>query len=278
MAKTVSLAILIPTRNRSAYLSELLSELMDQSFGKNIVVYVRDNDSSDLTRTVVESYQKNYPNLVYQKNEINIGMTPNFMMLVNNCQEDYFWLFGDDDMIEKGGLSEVMKILESNPDYLVLRDEDKQFKNLKEYVLDGFQSNPYNQVSPTLITCNIIKRKVFDLNFATTKYTSHYCHMYGIMKGLSNHDGNVASVKNNIFFHRGRNAAPPIDGDWPAGLEMEWVRYLKFIATLTDIKYPAFKIMFIYNRRQLKYLTGRVFRAVFGNELTVKVKTFLKMT
>lgn len=277
MDKTVSLAILIPTRNRSQYLSELLSGLMGQTLGENVIVYVRDNDSSDSTRAVVESYQKKYSNLIYQKNEINIGMTPNFMMLVNNCQEDYFWLFGDDDMIEQGGLSRVMRILENNPDYLVLRDENKQFTNLREYVLDGFYSNPYSQVSPTLITCNIIKRKVFDLNFATTKYTSHYCHMYGIMKGLSNHGGNVITIKNNIFFHRGRNAAPPTDGDWPAGLEMEWIRYLKFISILTEIKYPASKVQFIYNRRQFKYFLGRVFRALFGNDCAIKIKKFLKM-
>lgn len=277
MSKNISLAILIPTRNRSSYLAELLESMMRQTLDKNIVVYVRDNNSSDDTQAIVESYQKKYSNLVYHKNEINIGMTPNFMMLVNNCREDYFWLFGDDDMLHQDGLEKVVNAIENDPDYLVLRDRDGQYESLSDYILDGLFCNPYGQISPTLITCNIVKRSSFNLNFATTKYTTQYCHMYGIMKGLNDCGGSVSSRSDKIFFHRGSNAAPPTDGDWPVNLEDEWVRYLHFLVDLVGVEYPWFKIGMIHNKRRLKYFAGNFFRYIFGNGVTLKIKTLLKI-
>lgn len=276
MPSNLSLGILIPTRNRSRYLSELLFKLMPQTINHNVVVYVRDNDSDDDTGLIVESYQKQYVNLVYEKNPINIGMMANFLMLIHNCKEEYFWLFGDDDVIHDDGLNRVIHILQSQPDYVVLRDEDKSFNSLREFVLGDFSSNPYKQISSTLITCNIVKRNFFDLNFATTKYTSFYSHMYGIMMGLAINGGNVYSRKNEIFFHRGRDAAPPTDGDWPQNLELEWVRYLKFIARLVNIRYPFYRVKIICGKRRFRYLLGLFFKSIIGPQLAMKIKNILK--
>ena len=276
MSNNKSLAILIPTRNRSSYLAELLESMMRQTLDKNIVVYVRDNNSSDDTEAIVEAYKKKYSNLVYHKNEINIGASANFMMLVQNCKEDYFWLFGDDDMPHEDGLKKVMDIIDDDPDYLVFRDRDGQYESLRDYVLDGLYSNPHGQIYTTLITCNIVKRVIFNLNFATTKYTTHYCHMYGIMKGLSDSDGHVIARSDKEFFHRCRNGAP-IDGDWPVNLEFEWVRYLKFLVNLVGVDYPWFKMGMIHNKWQLKCFAENLFRHIYAKEVTSKIKSLLKI-
>jgi glycosyltransferase involved in cell wall biosynthesis len=261
MINKKSLAVLIPTRNRSSSLKKLLESMMRQTLGKNIVVYVRDNNSSDNTEDIVEEYKKIYSNLVYHKNEINIGPSANFMMLVQNCKEDYFWLFGDDDMIHEDGLDKVMHIIGDNPDYLVFRDRYGQYESLRDYVLDGLYSNPHGQIYTTLITCNIIKRAIFDIDFATSKYTTHYCHMYGIMKGLSDGAGRIIAKRDKEFFQRCRNGAP-IDGDWPVNLEIEWVRYLKFLVNLVEVDYPWFKMKMIHNKWKLKCFAESIYKHI----------------
>lgn len=251
--KNISLGILIPTRNRAIYLSELLSKMIPQSKDLNIKIYIRDNNSSDETENIIKKFQELSTSIIYNKNIINIGADPNFMLLVNSCQEDYFWIFGDDEILENNGLNKLMEILQENPDYVVLGKKNFIYKGFNEYINDNFINNPYNLIDSTLITANIVKREIFDLDFATTKYATHYVHMYGIMKGLSKKNKvKIVETNKSIFKNRGINRASPVDGDWPENLKEEWYKYLRWLSLITGIKYPNILIKKLYIKKKIR--------------------------
>ena len=275
MANGIKLGILIPTRNRASYLNELLGTVLPQSIGLNITVYVRDNNSSDNTEEIVKKYQSDYSKLIYHKNEINIGGDANFLLMIHKCTEDYFWLFGDDEILLDNALPRLMTKLQELPDYIVLEKQDKIYSSLGAYVSEKFMTNPYELIYCTLITANIVKKSNFDINFATTKYATHYGHMYSIAKGLSNSSKKIMTCANDIFRDRGCNRAVAVDGDWPECLELEWDKYLKYLADINGLEYPWFKICLIDYKRRARNRFGAIVSLVVGKKIKRLIQKYI---
>ncbi len=66
----INLSIIIPTRNRSAFLRNALESITKQTYPKeNFEVIIIDNGSSDNTKDVVMSFNSQLPNLIYHFDE-----------------------------------------------------------------------------------------------------------------------------------------------------------------------------------------------------------------
>ncbi len=108
------LTIAIPTYNRSSCLKQLLDVLAPQLSGESRVeLLISDNSSPDDTPAVVETFRDKGLAVVYKRNESNIGADANFLQCYNMARGEYVWIFGDDDVIIPGGLSEVLRQLET---------------------------------------------------------------------------------------------------------------------------------------------------------------------
>lgn len=275
MNRDNSLGILIPTRNRGKYLNTLLEVLMKQTLNLNVNVYVRDNKSTDDTFDIVEKYQGIYTNLFYMKNEINVGADVNFLLMINSCIEDYFWIFGDDEILLPDGLLTVIHQLTFSPDYLILEKNERKYYDFHSYVEKQFSTNPFNLIQCTLITSNIIKKSVFDLDFASAKLTTHYGHMYGIAKSLSDISCKIITINNSVFRVRTQRALP-VDNDWPKNLEKEWIEYLVFLSLSNNLPYPWLKVFIIKTFSKIKskskkfisYFLSRRIKKIINKYLT----------
>ncbi|MEZ2576023.1 glycosyltransferase family 2 protein [Buttiauxella ferragutiae] len=117
MNKYPLLTIAVPTYNRSACLVRLLNSIISQ--GKDCLVDVEiivcDNASFDKTGEVSDNLLRRIPNTYYYLNDQNIGMDGNFSKCYELARGEYFWMIGDDDYIQEGGLSKVLNILKSHP-------------------------------------------------------------------------------------------------------------------------------------------------------------------
>ena len=72
------LQIILITYNRAGHVENTFKQILDEkSPVKDYNILVLDNNSTDTTRNVVEEWQKKYPNLKYQKNKYNIGISGN---------------------------------------------------------------------------------------------------------------------------------------------------------------------------------------------------------
>jgi abequosyltransferase len=109
------LTIAIPTYNRSSYLTQLLNALVPQLTDElRVELIISDNASPDNTPEVVGRFYARFPNLVYLRNETNIGPDANFLQCFERAKGKYVWIFGDDDVLEPHGLETVLSHLHSD--------------------------------------------------------------------------------------------------------------------------------------------------------------------
>jgi len=79
----------------------------------NIQICVSDNCSTDDTEKVVRLAQSKI-DIKYQKNKENIGMSRNFLNVVNMAQGEFIWLIGDDDLLMPYALIELEEMIDNN--------------------------------------------------------------------------------------------------------------------------------------------------------------------
>ena len=132
-------SILIPTRNRSNLLQKAIRSVLKQDW-EDYELVVSDNDSSDSTRQVVESFDPS---------KIRYIRTPQFLSSADNWEfarrhasGEYIWLIGDDDYLVPGSLREAAAVIrERSPDVLAAGSvayydpsyPDSKFSNCVEY-------------------------------------------------------------------------------------------------------------------------------------------------
>lgn len=123
---SIVLSLCIPTFNRVKYLRELIPSLIAELEHVNrlairVELLISDNASTDET----EAYLREISccGLKIVRNPINIGGDRNFLACVERASGEYVWLFGDDDVVEPGGLKRIVSLLlREHPTLLILRD------------------------------------------------------------------------------------------------------------------------------------------------------------
>jgi GT2 family glycosyltransferase len=114
------LSIFIPTFNRGHLISETLDSFIEQIAEYQIPIIISDNCSTDDTFHVVQSYICKYPFIKYSKNPANLGFDGNVVKMTGLVSTKYCWLFGDDDIINKGAIDIVLKAIKNNFDLVVV--------------------------------------------------------------------------------------------------------------------------------------------------------------
>lgn len=106
--------ICVPTFNRSSFLTEGLQSLCDQGLAPDeYLVAIADNASTDDTPDVVNAYRRRL-NIVYHRNESNLGMMRNVELALGMCESPYLVLLPDDDLLAPGQLSRALRVLQEN--------------------------------------------------------------------------------------------------------------------------------------------------------------------
>jgi glycosyltransferase involved in cell wall biosynthesis len=110
------IAVLLATYNGGKYLSEFLDSVIAQS-EKNIVVYVRDDGSSDETLAIVAAHAARLP-IVVLPTERRLGPGHSFLTLLRAAADDctYFAFADQDDKWLPNKLERARSALESSPD------------------------------------------------------------------------------------------------------------------------------------------------------------------
>ena len=126
--------IAIPTYNRAdIFLRDVISAALGQTW-KNIEVLVGDNASPDNTTEVVSEF--NDPRLTYIRHKTNIGANGNFNALLDTARGKWFFLFHDDDMIDRDFIESCIRIAKHDTNFGFIRTGvraiDAKGKILKE--------------------------------------------------------------------------------------------------------------------------------------------------
>lgn len=110
------LSIGVPTFNRAHLLQDLLQNLVRECLNleDQVEIVISDNCSDDHTSDLVASFSDQLP-IRYHRNDRNIGPAANVAQIPSLASGQYCWMFGDDDLLVPGALSEVLRLLKENP-------------------------------------------------------------------------------------------------------------------------------------------------------------------
>lgn len=255
------LTIAIPTYNRVDCLRQLLPELIPQvdtatSRGFAIEVIVVDNASPDETQDYVQ--HTFHDRIRYIRNKANIGGDANFIECVKHANGEYVWLFGDDDIINPGGVDRVVDILlKFNVSLLIAEthyEYSRYFRSYRE-LLDFFLLvDPIFPVHHSLITANIFLKSSFNIDTAISRLSTQYAHMYALFDTLKTESGiYVFNKKDTAFSVRTERAAPQWD---TSRLEQNIINFNAHLAKELSCKRLSINVWLFYRARWLYNLVN----------------------
>ena len=126
MSQENILTIVIPTYNRAATLSFLLTVLRTELAGlaSRVSVIIGDNASPDDTAQVTAAFERDVPGTRVLRHAQNLGADENFCSCLDVVTTRYFWIIGDDDMPKPGVIARLVALLvRDEPDLVYLHSE-----------------------------------------------------------------------------------------------------------------------------------------------------------
>jgi len=105
-------AVLIPTYNRSHFLTGAIESVLGQSFS-DFTLTICDNASTDDTAEVVRGFRD--PRLRYVRHEENLGALRNFQYCLSHADGEFVKLMTDDDVLHSTAIERAVATLDENP-------------------------------------------------------------------------------------------------------------------------------------------------------------------
>jgi glycosyltransferase involved in cell wall biosynthesis len=112
--KPYMLSIAIPTYNRAMILSHNLSTWIQEKDFDKIQLVISDNASTDGTSEIVQKFQRERPNIKYERNAENIGLEANIKQVIELSDGEFIKVMNDYTGIEKWKLSSLLEYVTQN--------------------------------------------------------------------------------------------------------------------------------------------------------------------
>lgn len=98
MQEDIWVSVICSCFNHEKYVIESLNSVLNQSY-KYVQLVVVDDFSNDNSVAVIEDYIKSFPEIVFIKNESNLGITKSFNKAMKFASGDYFIDLAADDIL-----------------------------------------------------------------------------------------------------------------------------------------------------------------------------------
>lgn len=194
------LTIGIFTYNRSNYLDKCLYSIFNQIGNDSLFeILVCDNNSTDNTNVIVDKYKSKYNNLVYYKNENNIGAMKNVHKVLEKASGEFVIAHGDDDYLSYLAIYKLVDMIYNNRNcslmYMLPSNE-----NFTIYNGEGI-NNYIEQVSfiTTFISGMVVKKSEFDKIVDKEKFIYTDINQVYIQLELLRDNPNFAILKGNTL-------------------------------------------------------------------------------
>lgn len=113
--KTLKLSIAIITYNQEKYISQTLDSILSQEHNYEYEIVIGDDCSHDNTRTIINNYRKQYPNIIKPiYNTQNLGLIRNYFNVLNNCTGKYIMECAGDDWWLPGKVKTQIDFMDNN--------------------------------------------------------------------------------------------------------------------------------------------------------------------
>ena len=107
----------MPVYNGEAYIRQAIDSLCNQSFSEFEII-ISDNASSDGTEAICRAYAARDHRVKYIRQDTNLGVLPNFKLVLEEARAEYFMWAASDDSQESEFLRSLVAVLDEHQDIL----------------------------------------------------------------------------------------------------------------------------------------------------------------
>ena len=108
-------SVAVITYNSENYIRETLDSILNQKHDYAYEIVIGDDCSTDTTRTILENYKQNYPNIIKLIfNTENLGINKNYNNVVLNCNGKYIMQCDGDDYWLPNKVSEQIPLIQND--------------------------------------------------------------------------------------------------------------------------------------------------------------------
>jgi len=115
--RTPLVSVGMPVYNGGRYLAEAIESILQQTL-PDLELVILDNASTDGTRAIAEGYASRDPRVRYERNELNIGVNPNFCRVFRLSRGRYFKWASCNDLVGREFLELCVAALERDADVI----------------------------------------------------------------------------------------------------------------------------------------------------------------
>ena len=141
--------IVISTYNRSSILSRAIESVLSQSY-RDWELFIVDDNSTDKTQEVLDSYRKRDFRISIIKNPTNIGAVKSRLSYLLNSSSKYLAVLDDDDWWEKYYLENQIDYLKNYPNCPMSVTNCYKYISGSRILVDPTKFIPFPQVLPSL--------------------------------------------------------------------------------------------------------------------------------
>ena len=154
------LTVVTTTYNQEKYIEKCIDSIVKQKTNFRFKLVISDDNSTDNTRSIIEKYQKEYPDIIKPiYREKNLGPMNNFIETLNSIHTKYVALCdGDDFWTDSSKLQRQVDFLDNNKDFTIC------FHKVKIFFEDGSQEPVLH---PQKIKSNLTLSDLCQENFMT---------------------------------------------------------------------------------------------------------------
>ena len=140
-------SIVLPTYNGEKYLKQQIESILNQSF-KDFELYIYDDQSSDNTQQLIESFCLKDKRIHFYKNAANKGFINNFIDGLKNTKEEIVFLSDQDDIWAEDKLEIMISIMDSYSEIGLLIHDNESFTTS----IHNFYKSEYKFIKPRRIS------------------------------------------------------------------------------------------------------------------------------
>ncbi len=163
------ISVAMTTYNGALYLKKQLDSILSQSLAVDEFI-ICDDGSKDGTKKIIQSYQKQYPQIKFYENQENLGYKLNFKKAMSLCHGDYIFLCDQDDIWMEDKVEKMINKMKENPKIQVLASSFVYINQNDEEIKTKLDPNKSNN--------NLYLKPVKDKDCVCIDFEEYYNHNY----------------------------------------------------------------------------------------------------
>lgn len=174
-------------------------------------------DCSPLSKEIeeaVEKLDKTKYNIIFTRNERNLGYDMNLGAIMKKCRGKYVFLMSDDDMMNDGYLDKIIPFLQKENNYGVIyspfiySDTKKTDRNRgKSFVIKPGEKSAATYIYDSILFSGLIFRREYVTDLDAARFKNHnYFQVYMFLKMLNQYGGFYYKNPSVVCVGDGENA------------------------------------------------------------------------